>query len=98
MPRETYVYRDGKVVLKSEAERRYADAPQIIRDGMQAAKHMANGKITDSKSTFRRWTRDHGCVEIGDQPIPQAMPSPKLREDPRAEVARHIERLNLNIR
>jgi len=41
--------------------------PMIIRDGLPDLKHMANGKIYDSKRAFSQATKDAGCVEIGNE-------------------------------
>lgn len=54
-------------------DRRFAGrpmAPMIISDdlksGVNGLWHPATGARTDSKSHFRRMTRDTGCVEVGD--------------------------------
>jgi hypothetical protein len=60
----TYVYRDGKVVEKNSVQR--TESFSYISDNMDPLVHHADGKKYDSKSTFRRVTKDHGCVEIGD--------------------------------
>jgi len=36
-----------------------------ISDGMNDTRHMADGKIYDSKSRFRKATKRAGCVEVG---------------------------------
>src|SRR5688572_14929630 len=62
------VYRDGKLISKSQAyalDRR--DAPHVISDHMPAMVHPINGKMYDSKSRFRAETRAHGCVEVGNE-------------------------------
>lgn len=64
----TYVLRDGHLVEKSQAAP--LDAPMIISDHLPAAlEHhgYADGRRTDSKSTFRRWTREAGLTEIGTE-------------------------------
>ena len=38
----------------------------IGRDHMDATVHPATGLLMDSKSEFRRVTREHGCVELGN--------------------------------
>jgi hypothetical protein len=42
-------------------------APSVIRDEMDATRHMADGKYYTSKSKFRGATRDAGCVEVGNE-------------------------------
>ena len=64
--------------------RKYAThgrAPMVITDSMpRALKHMATGEVTESKSAFRRMTKETGCVELGDQvPKPKGIPKPKER-------------------
>lgn len=39
----------------------------IISDTMNAAVHPANGMVLDSKSSFRKVTKAHGLIEVGDQ-------------------------------
>jgi len=42
-------------------------APAVHQDSMDATRHPCDGRLYDSKSTFRRVTREHGCVEIGNE-------------------------------
>lgn len=70
MTRETYIRVNGKVVEKSkyykQQERRGA---YVISDdlGAQLEHHgYSDGRRTDSKSVFRRWTKDAGLVEKGN--------------------------------
>lgn len=68
MARSTYVLRDGKLVEKHLAaplEARPSSA-YVISDCMDAAAHPCTGRMMDSKSQFRRVTRAHGCVEMGN--------------------------------
>lgn len=63
----TYVMRAGKLVEKSKAAPK--DAAFVISDdlGQQLEHHgYSDGRRTDSKATFRRWTRDAGLVEKGN--------------------------------
>lgn len=55
-------------------DRRYAGRPMrpmIISDDLKAGVngmfHPVNGKRVDSKSEFRRITKEAGCVEVGDE-------------------------------
>lgn len=70
----TYVYRAGELVEKDRAEplhviRARSDLPSpfVSLDTMDETRHMADGKFYTSKSEFRRVTKAHGCVEVGDQ-------------------------------
>lgn len=68
MPRETYVWRNGELVLKELAKPR-GGGPMVISDdlGQQLEHHgYSDGRKTDSKSTFRRWTKEAGLVEKGN--------------------------------
>ena len=38
-----------------------------ISDHMDPTRHMANGKTYDSKSQFRRATKEAGCIEVGNE-------------------------------
>lgn len=67
MPREVYVYRDGKLVPKSQAIPLNAPSHSIITDSMPETWHPADGKHYESKSRFRRVTRAHGCTEVGNE-------------------------------
>lgn len=39
----------------------------LIRDQMDPLRHMADGRTYDSKSQFRKVTKAHGCIEIGNE-------------------------------
>ncbi len=66
----TYVYRNGRLVNKSQD---YCEPKVwktgIISDIMEPTKHMASGRVIDSKARFRAETKATNCIEIGDQPI-----------------------------
>lgn len=65
--RERLVYRKGLgMVPFSDAGPREVDAPFIQTDSMAPLEHMATGRIHDSKSAFRRDTKESGCVEVGN--------------------------------
>lgn len=91
MARATYVIRNGELVDKRFAEplESPSQAPSVISDTMKAAAaHPCTGKVMDSKSAFRRVTREHGCIEIGNEST-----TPKTRyETPRGEIARELSR------
>lgn len=73
-----YVYRDGQIVPKHLAGPRHRtdQATYVISDTMAPLKHMATGRIIDSKSQFRADTQAAGCEEVGNDPA-------ALRERPR---------------
>lgn len=90
--RETYVWRDGKVIEKSKAPPR-SGGVFIISDNLPggALRHPITGKLMDSKSQFRAVTRAHGCVEIGNeqQRDKRRIDMPDLKSD----IARSIQEL-----
>lgn len=68
MKGKTYVLRNGRLVLKSDAPPRpRRDAPMVISDIMPRMRHPSNGKMYDSKSRFRAETKVRGCVEVGTE-------------------------------
>lgn len=40
---------------------------RFISDSMNTIRHMCDGKYYDSKSKFRKITKQHGCVEVGNE-------------------------------
>ncbi len=89
----TLVYRNGKLVDKNLAGPRHASdpAPSVISDTMQPLKHMATGRILDSKSQFRADTRASGTIEVGTDPAAlRAAPRPEpkgVRDDVQRAIA-----------
>lgn len=87
MTRGTYVMRNGKLVLKHLAGPRHSNAKmrQVISDDLGAdLEHHGfdDGRRTASKSTFRRWTKEAGLVEKGnDRERPRPAKDPDLRRD-----------------
>lgn len=74
--RATYVIRNGELVNKEDAEPLNGSGPAFhyISDTMDTTRHMANGKLYDSKSEFRKATKAAGCREIGDHVFKQRSP------------------------
>ena len=63
----TYVMRDGELVEKHLADPMPGQSSfHYISDNMDPLLHHADGNYYDSKSTFRKVTKQHGCVEIGN--------------------------------
>lgn len=90
--RETYVLRGGKLVPKSEAQPLEQRAGiYVISDTMEPAMHMASCRVLDSKSEFRKDTRAHGCIEIGNEsPGSTRIPVTLDRRERRQEIAKAI--------
>lgn len=70
----TYVFRNGKVVQKSRAKA-IQSGFYVMSDNLGGMLlHPVTGKHTDSKSAFRRMTRDTGHIEVGtERQAPQVM-------------------------
>lgn len=63
----TFVYREGNLIEKSKAPPK--SGAFVISDTFdQPLEHhgYSDGRRTDSKATFRRWTREAGLVEKGN--------------------------------
>ena len=90
----TFVYRDGKLVEKSQAAPRAGG--YVISDEMPETRHMADGRYYTSKKKFRQATRAAGCVEVGDQTSTLLKPRAPVRMDPmkrREDIKRTIYEL-----
>ncbi|MBB3772030.1 hypothetical protein FHS55_002639 [Angulomicrobium tetraedrale] len=57
-------------------------APMVISDTMDPTEHI-DGKRYTSKSAFRRVTKQHGCIEVGDDPA-RLRPIRKPKPDSKA--------------
>lgn len=82
-----YIWHNGEWV-EAVAAPRPAAVPSIIRDHMEALLHPATGQRFDSKSEFRRATKEAGCVEYGnDLPAMMAQPRKPVRDEGGVEKA-----------
>lgn len=76
-----FIRHNGQWVPASQFARPPSVFPAIVRDQMDALTHMGNGKTYDSKSQFRRATKELGLVEIGNDNIqPRKSELPPVRE------------------
>ncbi len=97
MIRDTYVMRNGQLVPKrkaqplSEPEKRI----HVISDTMPPLKHMATGRVHDSKAAFRADTRAMGCDEIGTDPA--ALRTQRIEPD-KHEIANDVKRALAELR
>ena len=66
--------------------------PGIITDTMTPAMHPATGQMMDSKSAFRRVTKAHGLVELGND-APTTAP-PVEPDGVKEDVVEAIQMLN----
>ena len=64
----TYVYRNGELVEKHlAAPKGIGFVRGVISDSIPDMVHPANGKRYDSKSSFRKVTKAHGYIEVGNE-------------------------------
>ncbi len=78
MSRQTYVFRDGKLIPKHlaprlEVQRSHLPAPRIISDAVEVTS-MLDGKTYTSKAALRSTYRAAGVEEVGNEP-PRMGPS-----------------------
>jgi hypothetical protein len=73
MIRGTFVYRDGELVLKHlaaplipRAARSSLPTPYVVSDTADAFRSMADGRLYDSKSSYRAELKRQGLREIGN--------------------------------
>ena len=81
-------YVDGECVYVREdyspPERSELASPGLIRDHIEPFQSMADGKLYDSKSAYRRTLKEKGLVELGnDAPLKS---TPKPVKDTRRET------------
>lgn len=83
MTRATYVMRSGRLVRKDRAGPKVERVHVISDDlGQQLQHHGYNHRFTDSKSVFRRWTKEADLVEKGnDRERPNRAKQLDLRQD-----------------
>ncbi len=88
---------NGLVELELAGPKQYSNAaPGIISDIMRPTRHMANNKMYDSKSEFRKATKAAGCVEVGNETkalLEPRKPVKLSREQRRNEIRRAISQL-----
>lgn len=97
MPRYRAIYRDGRLFAEYEGDEltflaedyqppKVSDlaAPMLVRDQIDPFQSMADGRLYDSKSAYRRTLKDRGLVELGND-APRTSP-PKPVKDTRRET------------
>lgn len=70
-------------------------APMVLRDSMDAAINPATGLLYESKSAFRKATRQAGCYEVGNDEVSQAQPEYKELGGEEADIKQAMEQLGL---
>jgi hypothetical protein len=93
----TWVYRNGKLVLKHLAEPRYSGRVRgVISDTMEALIHPCTGNLMDSKSEFRKITKAKGGVEVGNEKLVDRRSSPELdSQSRRRDISIAMEQLGI---
>lgn len=83
MIRGTWIYIDGKLILKGSADdtrprvsRSNFPSPYVVSDALPDLRSMADGKIYDSKSAMRREYKRRGLIELGND-APTHTPEPR---------------------
>jgi len=72
MPRTVYRYNPDSGKFEESGPPREADASIYVHtDEMKATVHPCDGNVYESKSAFRRVTKEHGCVEVGTGGLPK---------------------------
>lgn len=108
MARSVLVYRPGhpeanhngmvdRALAGELTDRSAHSAPHVISDTMADTRHMADGKYYDSKSKFRKVTRDHGCVEVGNEVATLTAPRPRIPID-RKQLRDDIKRATWEVK
>lgn len=87
----THIIRNGQLYEARNAPMPAASrAFGVITDTMSdAAPHPCTGKMMDSKSAFRRVTREHGCIEIGTEKMSPGRATEPSRHEIESAVARN---------
>lgn len=100
MPRQTYVFRDGECIPKSEAIRRDAVAaaanvsdlprPYIIGDNV-CYRSMVDGSMITGRRQHRDHMREHGVIEVGNEKVSSAPKSASRPGEVAADIKTAIE-------
>lgn len=75
-----FLWHRGEWVDVTNAKRAPRVGPYIMRDSMDACIHPATGEMMDSKSAFRRVTREHGLIEVGNDAPAMTAPAHDTRD------------------
>lgn len=102
-----HLYYSWLELQKSDKRMFIGNEPVIIRynsDGMDSTRNMCDGKYYDSKSKFRKITKQYGCIEVGNeteymmkkaqQKIPTKDQVYKNKKQRREDIKRAVWELN----
>lgn len=69
MARQTYVWRDGKMIPIEDAKPLYEinSTHSVIQDTIDATESMADGKVYESKSQYYRSLKAQGYEVVGNE-------------------------------
>lgn len=83
LPRETYVYRDGKLVPKHLAGPTPSKGRgiQVIKDIEPYRAIGIDNSIVSGRKQHRDLLRAHGCIEVGNENIAKLRQPPKEGRD-----------------
>lgn len=70
-----------------------SSAVYVISDTMEPTRHMATGRMIDSKAKFRAATKASGCIELGNEPIRPRAPVRLGKAQRREAILRSIYQL-----
>lgn len=91
MARAVYVYRDGKMVEKGGSEDTgfQGHAPMIISDEMEPTRNPIDGRVYDSRSSYKRVAKERGYIEVGNEKLDVKKPgeSSAYKEQRRRDIA-----------
>ena len=96
MPRETYVYRDGKLIPKHLApplHEKHAASAYVIGDSLDYTMNPADGRRYSSKSAYYKAVRAAGCEIIGNENPANGVGQRPEMPDPGEDVKMAIEKL-----
>lgn len=71
MANKLFQYRPGMGVVPLEEIAEKQSFHSVIGDEMSPTLHPVTGEVIESKSKFRRRTKDVGCVEVGNDLLSQ---------------------------
>ena len=70
----------------------------VVKDdlGMAGVRNEVDGKHYDSKSELRKSYKDHGVIEVGNEPLPTKPREQLGNYDCRADIARAMEQIGFD--
>lgn len=97
MIRESWIIVNGKLYEKGKEPRRevHGRSANVISDYTEKPLlHPVTGKVHESKSTFRRDTKNSGCIELGNDAPRHSKKYESKLPDIRQDLSMNWERLS----